>query len=537
MIETVNETGIYRQIQDKDQILEEVIDRVFQDETARDSIDNVILNTAYSEIQRLENSRKTPEEKEELARWRKIYRSMLTMNSQEKAETLKRILNFYSNDIIGKFNPRVYKFTTGLLPSLMSIFFRSVSLKSVVIPAPSAKDIDSIVMLTGKTAELQRLAKIGTVILLPTHLSNMDSIVIGWALYRIGLPPFTYGAGKNLFTNPVLSYFMHNLGAYRVDRRLKHALYKNVLKEYSTVVLERNYHSLFFPGGTRSRSGGVESKLKLGLLGTGIKAYINNLMHNKEKPNIFVVPCTINYHIVLEANTLISDYLKETGKARYIIEDDESSSFAKVFNFLFKTGRLDSSLSIRFGSAFDLFGNKVDAEGTSYDIHGRVVDPKRYVMSNGELTHSEQRDTEYTKGLGEKIVEEFFKNNMVFPTHILAFCLFTFLQKLNPGMDIYRLARLTPEEAILSAKEIYNLIDRIRAELISLYEKGKISIEEKLREQSSAGIIEEALKHFNTYYEKDLVMEKDNVFILNNIEILYYYHNRLKGYNLEKNIF
>ena len=53
---------------------------------------------------------------------------------------------------------------------------------------------------------------------------------------------------------------MHNLGAYRVDRRLKHGLYKDVLKTYSCVLIERGYHSLFFPGGTRSRIGGVERR-------------------------------------------------------------------------------------------------------------------------------------------------------------------------------------------------------------------------------------------------------------------------------------
>ena len=70
----------------------------------------------------------------------------------------------------------------------------------------------------------------------------MDSVVFGFALERAGLPPATYGAGKNLFTNPVLSYFMHNLGAYRVDRRLKHVLYKDVLKAYSCVLIENGYH-------------------------------------------------------------------------------------------------------------------------------------------------------------------------------------------------------------------------------------------------------------------------------------------------------
>ena len=38
-------------------------------------------------------------------------------------------------------------------------------------------------------------------------------------------------------------------------------------------LIEHGYHSLFFPGGTRSRSGGVERRLKLGLAGTGIEAF------------------------------------------------------------------------------------------------------------------------------------------------------------------------------------------------------------------------------------------------------------------------
>ena len=82
----------------------------------------------------------------------------------------------------------------------------------------------------------------------------MDSPAIGLrpACAR-GLPPTTYGAGKNLFSNPFISFFMRNLGAYRVDRRLRFELYKDVLKEYSTVLLEHGYHSLFFPGGTRCR--------------------------------------------------------------------------------------------------------------------------------------------------------------------------------------------------------------------------------------------------------------------------------------------
>lgn len=534
MTEIMHEAGIFRQIQDKEDILTEVINRTYEEETQKHGLDHIILDTAYNEIQRLENARKNPEEKEELSQWRKKYQKMLNATESEKVKILQDIISLYANDIIGNFNPKVYKFTTKLLPSFMSIFFRSINLKSISLTPPNEDDIDKTIILSGQIRELQALSKKGTIILVPTHLSNMDSIVIGWALYRIGLPPFTYGAGKNLFTNWLLSYFMHNLGAYRVDRRIKNDLYKNVLKNYSTVILERNYHSLFFPGGTRARSGGVENKLKLGLLGTSVKAYINNLKNKKENPNIYVVPCTINYHITLEAETLIDDYLKDLGKARYIIEDDEFSSFAKVINFLYKTASMQSNLHIRFGSAFDLFGNKVDIEGRSYDNHGREVDPTRYVISNGEIVHSEQRDSEYTKELGERITEEFFKNNVILSTHIIGFCIFNYLQKLYPKMDLYRLVKLTPEEATINKNEIYPLIEKIREEIKKLESENRISMDPIVRIETSETIMSEALKNFNTYYLDRLLIEDGDTLILKDIKVLYYYHNRLKGYNLEK---
>ena len=109
-----------------------------------------------------------------------------------------------------------------------------------------------------------------------------------------------------------------------------------MLKTYSSVMIERGYHSLFFPGGTRSRSGMVESRLKLGLAGTAIEAYARNAIRAEPRraPRpIFFVPVTINYALVLEAETLIDDYLKEAGKARYIIEDDEFSQLDRWLAF------------------------------------------------------------------------------------------------------------------------------------------------------------------------------------------------------------
>ena len=41
---------------------------------------------------------------------------------------------------------------------------------------------------------------------------------------------------------------------------------------------------------------------------------------------MFIVPATLSFQLVLEAETLIDDFLKEVGKSRYIITDDEFAS-------------------------------------------------------------------------------------------------------------------------------------------------------------------------------------------------------------------
>ena len=123
----------------------------------------------------------------------------------------------------------------------------------------------------------------------------MDSIAIGWALHHLGLPPFLYGAGLNLFDNPVMGFFLNNLGAYRVDRKKQNGLYKKVLKTFSVVALEVGYNNLFFSGGPDHAPAVLESKLKLGLLGTGLEAYIGRLRSGRIRPHVYVVPCTISY--------------------------------------------------------------------------------------------------------------------------------------------------------------------------------------------------------------------------------------------------
>ena len=62
--------------------------------------------------------------------------------------------------------------------------------------------------------------------------------------------------------------------------------------------------------GTRSRSGGVERRLKLGLAGTGLEAFARTTQDG-DMQRVFFVPATINYLLTLEAETLIDDFLQD----------------------------------------------------------------------------------------------------------------------------------------------------------------------------------------------------------------------------------
>jgi glycerol-3-phosphate O-acyltransferase len=367
----------------------------------------------------------------------------------------------------------------------------------------------------------------------PTHLSNLDSIVFGYALERAGLPPATYGAGKNLFTNPILSYFMHNLGAYRVDRRIKHNLYKEVLKTYSCVLLERGYHSLFFPGGTRSRSGGVERRLKLGLVGSAMEAYARTLLAGAGKERrVFFVPATINYLITLEAETLIADFLSEAGKGRFIIEDDESTRLARVGAFMKKLLGMSGAVVIRFSEPMDPFGNQVDERGVSHDRRGRVVDPSGYVKNaRGEVTVDHARDAQYTRELGEEICDAYQRDTVIMSTHLVAAACFSRLRSSSPAADLFTVLRQR-EALTVSRDDLAREVVRLRDALLALEREGGVRVSDVIRKASGGDILEGALRAFRGYHTSPVLRSVPEGLVICDTNLLFYYQNRLAGHGL-----
>lgn len=445
---------------------------------------------------------------------------------------LQMIVERYADEIAGHFNPRVYRFATCVAPFALNALLNSLSPRRVLSRLRDLPSLDEHIIVQGETETYKRLSGQGAVIVAPTHSSNFDSLVMGWVQYHLGLGPLTYGAGLNLFSNPIIGRFMHNMGAYTVDRLKTDPLYKDVLKEYATLTLEYGQDNLFFPGGTRSRSGAVERHLKKGLLGTSVEAYRNNLLRKKTNPLIYVVPVTISYPLVLEASTLIDDYLKEAGKARYIIVDDEFSQWQRWLAFMRGLFALDLRIYVRFGRPLDPFGNDVDDEGRSRDPRGREIDPSGYLRLDAEIVKDEVRDAQYTSILADRIREAFERENVVVPTHVAAFAFFELLRRQSPRRDLYRFLRALGPEVSLSLPDVENEVQALVGELRERESRDRIHLSQSIAGADVSEIMRRALRSFGTYHTTPPLERRGVRLHVGDPNLLFYYRNRLDGYGL-----
>lgn len=451
-------------------------------------------------------------------------------------QVLSRITSRYAEEIASNFKATHYKFTRSVVTFGFARLLNAARVKGFKSIFSNQYTLQDKIQITGQTDQIRDLATKGTIVMVPTHFSNLDSILIGWIISVLGMPPFIYGAGLNLFNISIFAYFMNALGAYKVDRRKKNSLYLETLKTYSKEAIQFGCHSLFFPGGTRSRSGMIESKLKLGLLSTAIEAQRANYQNGIQdiSGKVFIVPVTINYHFVLEAPSLIQDYLSITGQERYYKENDEFSNSYKISKFLLKFFTKGSDISVSIGRAMDVLGNYVDQDGNSLDKWGRTIDTRDYFVSGGKVTVDGQREEEYTHMLGKRIVEEFHKINRVFSSHLVAFVAFELIKAKNRKLDIFDLIRLPDEDLTLSYEEFKSGCQLVLDKITELKAQGKIDMAPHLKRDMDS-VIAHGLDNVGMYHAKrPLLKDQKGNIVTEDMSLLYFYHNRLHGYGLEK---
>jgi len=486
-----------------------------------DAIFGYLADTLYTERRRIEEE--SDDTHPSYLRAIQTASKAIQGNRDDMCTALLKLVRVYSTEIHNNFSERTYRIASKVLPSALSRLLTASNPAQLI-----GADFDpgSKINVQGPTKKLRVLSEKNTLIYTPTHLSNLDSPLIGYALAQLSLPPVIYGAGLNLFSNPIMSFFMSRLGAYTVDRRKKNLLYKDVLKDYAIESTRRKCHSLFFPGGTRCRSGQLEHHLKKGLLGTGIEAWQESL-ENNDNTEVLFVPCTLSFALTLEAETLIDDYLADEGKSRYIITDDEFSEARTLASFAKNILNLDSSVYIRFGEPLDVTGNFVDDSGASIDPHGNVIDRKSYVCNRyGTVQRDTQRDRIYTERLARKISAAYYRDNIALSTHVAAFAAWSLLSHMYPRLNDVQKSMLTHEERRIPRRLMLQSIDRIQAQI-----RGKAKQEQICHDISKnpAEILHQALETFRRFHRTHVLTSRGEDIEVGT-KLALYYSNRLRGY-------
>lgn len=141
---------------------------------------------------------------------------------------------------------------------------------------------------------IRSAARAGTVLLLPSHRSHFDYLLLSWLYFKQGMMPPHIAAGVNLSFWPLGPVFRTG-GAYFIRRSfIGDPLYEQLLTHYMRTLISEGYGQEFFIEGGRSRTGKMLPP-KLGLLGIYADAMADRIVSD-----IQLVPCFVAYEKVVE---------------------------------------------------------------------------------------------------------------------------------------------------------------------------------------------------------------------------------------------
>jgi len=518
-----------------DDMIEYTLRKLTQNKSEED-LATLAASTIYNEKIRTKTNPWKVDPPNEIQYWKKLEKEVEAIADKDNRSelytaVLRKIINRYAQEIAGNFNPSTFRFARKALTFLFKRLYNQGKEKGSIRPWGTKKQVAEKIKFYGQIETVRKLFDKGTVVIVPNHFSNLDSILMGYAIdTKVGIPAFSYGAGLNLYDYELVAYYINRLGAYKLDRRKKNPVYLATLKAFSTVSIQKGVNTLFYPGGTRSRSGEFEKYIKLGLFGTMMEAQRNLCLEGREE-KIFVVPMTVGYHFTLEAKSLIQQHLSKEGKERFVKDKSTGIGIRSIVRMIRKMWKHPSEVLFNFGQPMDVFGNRVDIDGHSYDERNVKLDILDYYKAQGQLTIDEQRESRYTSKLGKRILEAFVKENIILESHLLAFVAFWYLRKENQKLDLYSFLRLPKTEWQIDEQIFTQLLQEARTYCLELEEQGKVKCGDAFQLPLD-NFTQRGLQYLGSYHTLKVLTLKKSAFISEDLKLLYYYHNHLLGYNI-----
>lgn len=175
---------------------------------------------------------------------------------------------------------------------------------------PVVKNIAVEEKRQGVVKEVSELMKNTTVVMLPLHFTNLDSLVLGYIAYKLGLKIPTFAAGKNLAHGALSKFLIPRYNSSIIDRDLiqRDAVYMKLYLAYVSEIVKRKIPFLYFMQGGRTYNGEIGYGLQ-----TGIFKELIREKRKKPDARIAIVGISTSYSFVPEARRLYDSYT--TGKS------------------------------------------------------------------------------------------------------------------------------------------------------------------------------------------------------------------------------
>jgi glycerol-3-phosphate O-acyltransferase len=177
------------------------------------------------------------------------------------------------------------------------------------------------------------------VVFLPSHKSNLDHLVLQYALWENGHPPNHTAGGINMNFFPV-GPLVRRSGVFFIRRTFKdQPVYKLVLQHYVDYLIEKRFSLEWYIEGGRSRSG------KLLPPRFGLLAYVVDAFRRGKSEDVFLIPVSIAYDQIQDVGSYVAE---QRGAAK------EKESFSWFVRMVRALGRRYGNIHIRFGEPLSL---------------------------------------------------------------------------------------------------------------------------------------------------------------------------------------
>jgi len=182
--------------------------------------------------------------------------------------------------------------------------------------------------------ELEQLAQKHPVVFLPSHKSNLDHLVLQYALHENGHAPNHTAGGINMNFFPV-GPLVRRSGTFFIRRQFRDdAVYKFVLRHYIDYLIEKRFSLEWYIEGGRSRSG------KLLPPRFGLLAYVAGSFQRGKSDEVVLIPTSLAYDQISD----VGSYAAEQRGA-----EKKPESFGWFLGVIRSMRRRYGNIHIRFG--------------------------------------------------------------------------------------------------------------------------------------------------------------------------------------------